>query len=321
MMAACEPNSDSFEPIQSPVSSSATLAKAVDLFVMTKFEKSLQVCCDVIKTAKCEPEQERNNEVIEAAAALGIQALAEMDQWQHTISFIIDVYGAIHLCPARIVQVCILLHAHVEEYLPCHKLVKTWLAHPDNLSSKHCAQVIRVYGEHILLPLGQFGILEDIVNSCSSLSKEEKVSLLELPQTGRYKDAKATRNETDHVPSQLLFTSEDEEIENETAEERHYSFFDKSCKSSLPSAIQKETAPSHHEPQRLLALCKRLYSSFYGYMTTHWKEKFTLLLMAAFALWALVQTQTGDSMSNLGRLVILWQGFLQRIKWLATRPK
>ena len=43
-------------------------------------------------------------------------------------------------------------------------------------------QVIRLYGEHVLLPLGQFVVLEEIVNSCLSLSDKERAALLELPQ-------------------------------------------------------------------------------------------------------------------------------------------
>ncbi|RUS70661.1 hypothetical protein EGW08_021582 [Elysia chlorotica] len=314
---SCCSSTDS--PQQKSSSSTATLARAVDLFVMTKFEKCLQVCCNVIESSKYEPEQERNNEVIEAAAALGIQALAEMDQWHHTVSFIIEVYGAIHLCTARIIQVCILLHAHVEEYLPCHKLVQTWLTHPDNVTSKQCAQVIRVYSEHILLPLGQFGVLEEIVRSCPGLSKEESLALLELPQvrqTGRYKDAKDLAHEKGVIPTQLLFNSENEESETRVIETPGLikeDLFSRKNNSTSTSEGPKTHASSHNDPFNLFTICKKLYCSFYGYMKVRWREKFILLAMAAFALWAAVQTQSGDSVSSLQRLVILWQGFFHRL--------
>ncbi|GFS06959.1 hypothetical protein ElyMa_004718300, partial [Elysia marginata] len=192
----------------------------------------------------------------------------------------------------------ILLHAHVEEYLPCHKLVQTWLTHPDNQHSKHCAQVIRVYGEHILLPLGQFGILEDIVNSCQTLSEEEKLSLLKLPQTGRFKDAKTT-SEREFVPSQLLFTSDEEENENrnnETLEDGDQSVPDENtCASSISPEGPQKPASRHLDPLNLILICKKLYCSFCGYIKSNWREKFTLLVMAAFVLWALAHTLSGDT--------------------------
>ena len=52
--------------------------------------------------------------------------------------------------------------------------------------------MIRVYSEHILLPLGQFGLLEEIVNSCQGLSKEESAALLELPQVSQKEKRQVT---------------------------------------------------------------------------------------------------------------------------------
>ncbi|GFN84536.1 mitochondrial ribosomal protein var1 [Plakobranchus ocellatus] len=312
---SCDPS----EFLHRKRTSGATLAKAVDLFVMTKFENCLQVCCDVIQVAKDEPEQERNHEVLEAATALGIQALAELDQWHQTVSFITEVYGAIHLCSARIIQVCILLHAHVEEFLPCHKLVQIWLNHPDNLNNKHCAQVIRVYGQHILLPLGQFGVLEEIVNNCQYFSKEEKAALLEIPQAGRYKDAKSITVGTKMEMTHPFFSSEKELSESETFEasqndewscpNRNHHSRPSNNSSRKPVNSIKGTDPLH-----LLTVCRNLYCRFLGYLKHSWREKFILIIMAVFAIWALVHTQTGDPVSSLGRVVILWQGFLQRIK-------
>lgn len=116
----------------------------------------------------------------------------------------------------------ILLHAHVKEYLPCHKLVQTWLKNPQNLNHSQCSkvrsfflyfqeakinililkfchnesfskylsqlcnesleQVVRIYAHHILCPTGSYETLQEVINSCPSLSDSDRAALQKLPQ-------------------------------------------------------------------------------------------------------------------------------------------
>ncbi|XP_005107659.1 peroxisome assembly protein 26 [Aplysia californica] len=296
---------------------SPSLAEAVDFFVMRKFVECFDKCCAVIKTAKCEPEHERNQEVIEASAALGIQALAETNLWDHAVSFISDVYGTIDMCPPRIIQVCILLHAHVREYLPCHSLVQHWFENPQNRMNKQCAQVIRIFASHILHPTGCVEALKELVENCPSLSEREKELLLQLPQSGRFNNAERlgateplvcpNRIVPSHVGSSVVAQSTDDWSDEFGGEDR-----------TGGDHTTDGEGPERHGDGSLSDVIEYLYhqvTSFLKARLRPWHQRIGLLLMAVFAVLSLMHSQTGDPVSSLGRLVILWKTFLARLLW------
>ncbi|CAG5131180.1 unnamed protein product, partial [Candidula unifasciata] len=176
--------------------SASDVTEAVNLFLMRKFDQCFRECNGIIKTAKCEPEQERNQKLIEAATALGIQALAETDMWYCAIAFITEVYGMVEMCPSSIIQLCILLHAQVKEYLPCHKIVEMWLSNPYNQKSKQHVQVIRTYAYHILCPAGSYNVLRHLVENCDSLTESEKTTLLQISETKTYEESRLLGSKT-----------------------------------------------------------------------------------------------------------------------------
>ncbi|CAG5131181.1 unnamed protein product, partial [Candidula unifasciata] len=56
-----------------------------------------------------------------------------------------------------------------------------------------------------------------------------------------------------------------------------------------------------------------LYESVVIKLKHHFHHsRFTLFLMGIFAVWALIETQSGETVSSLGRFVIMWRAFLQR---------
>ncbi|XP_059153631.1 peroxisome assembly protein 26-like [Physella acuta] len=306
-----------------------SLAQAVDLFVMTKFSNCFKICTNVINKAKCEPEQERNQEVIEAATALGIQALAETDLWHQVVAFINETYGSIEHCPPRIIQVCILLHAHVKEYLPCHKIVQMWLSNPHNLNHEQCSKVIRIYAHHILCPTGSYETLKEIVHSCKSLTEAERTALLQLPQAVRYNEAKRrsleTCNEGFEIPSQLNTTNSLEHLDKIP---QHNSLemdlptdsqlglvnecnSNKEQKENISSTTTTREGDKNIHESKLMTACRTICNLIKNCV---WhRRSFHLIVMATFALWSVIQTQTADPVSSLGRLVTLWRVFLHRL--------
>uniref|UniRef100_A0A2C9KBZ2 Uncharacterized protein n=1 Tax=Biomphalaria glabrata TaxID=6526 RepID=A0A2C9KBZ2_BIOGL len=256
------------------------LSDAVDLFVMAKFADCFYACADVIKTAKFEPEHQHqsNEEVIEAAIALGIQALAETDNWHHVISFIIDTYGSIELCPPRIVQVCILLHAHVKEYLPCHKLVQTWLKNPQNLNHSQCSKVVRIYAHHILCPTGSYETLQEVINSCPSLSDSDRAALKKLPQEISPAEEKKAR-------FHLTDTNTDTKCNLNIV--RNQKDKSRSTYADLPSK----------GVSMLTTLCKTIFVTARTFVES--QKSIGLIIMGMLAFYAIIQTQSGKIPLNL----------------------
>ncbi|CAG2216018.1 PEX26 [Mytilus edulis] len=86
------------------------------LLRVTKHSKFLQ---DISK--------ERSPDIVEALCIVGIQAYAELNHWQQVLPYVQNVYTSIEECPFRVVQLCVLLHAKVEEYSQCYAIASIWL--------------------------------------------------------------------------------------------------------------------------------------------------------------------------------------------------
>ncbi|XP_025106967.1 uncharacterized protein LOC112571848 isoform X2 [Pomacea canaliculata] len=118
------------------------------------------------------------NSIKEAAVIVGIQALAEQGCWQNVIPFVEQAYHQIGACPAKVIHMCILLHAHIREYMLCHSLVNTWLDANSHRSSPDAAVTVRLYVQNVLRPLGAFNLIPQVVDSCPALSSTEREALL-----------------------------------------------------------------------------------------------------------------------------------------------
>ncbi|KAH9507460.1 hypothetical protein Btru_058149 [Bulinus truncatus] len=308
------------------------LRDAVDLFVMTKFDECFYVCEEVIKTAKCEPEQERTQELIEAATALSIQALAETDKWHQVVDFIVGTYGSIDLTPPRIIQVCILLHAHVKEYPSCHNIMKAWLNNPHNLSHCQCSKVIRIYAHHILCPTGSYEILQEIIESCQSLSDYDKSALLQLPQAGRFESARKSQHENciekrnkPTSPVQHLCKNSESVVSGKERDSITLAHTGLSKSESHMTGYLKPDRNMNNKRKNSCVLSKGKSASFFlnacltvwDFFTT--QKYLGLIIMGILALWAIIQTQSADPVSSLGRLVILWRFFIQKLKLFHLR--
>uniref|UniRef100_A0A0B7B761 Uncharacterized protein n=1 Tax=Arion vulgaris TaxID=1028688 RepID=A0A0B7B761_9EUPU len=288
--------------------SALNLTEAVNMFVMTKFDQCFCECKELIKAAKCEPEQERNHKLIEAATALGIQALAETDTWYCVIAFITDVYGTVDLCPPSIIQLCTLLHAQVKEYLPCHKVVEMWLKNSHNQNHKQYSQVVRTYAYHILCPTGSYELLKEIAENCDSLTQTERAALFQLSQTRRYEESKCIGNKTDctELPANLTNTGlvsvserthlglsserTHQNLSKKTAEEQDADNGNNNNETNSRSR-KAERRPCDFKTVQLL---KWLYEIVVTKLNCFKHPRFSLLLMAILAVWALIQTQTGS---------------------------
>ncbi|PVD25344.1 hypothetical protein C0Q70_15844 [Pomacea canaliculata] len=156
---------------------------ATDMLLKTDFPACFSLCERIIAASISNAElsgdnTESLNSIKEAAVIVGIQALAEQGCWQNVIPFVEQAYHQIGACPAKVIHMCILLHAHIREYMLCHSLVNTWLDANSHRSSPDAAVTVRLYVQNVLRPLGAFNLIPQVVDSCPALSSTEREALL-----------------------------------------------------------------------------------------------------------------------------------------------
>ncbi|KAL8589379.1 hypothetical protein ACOMHN_021531 [Nucella lapillus] len=167
---------------------------AADQLLLTNFSACLDTCRHVITSVQaCEDKDSesvsRLQQVQERATVLGIQALAEQGTWTEVIPFVEQVYSHMATCPATIMQMCILLHSHVREYLVCHSLVDVWLDWGDHRHLPESNAIVSTYVTNVLLPLRAYNLIPQIVERCTALSLEERQALLSpRPLTSAHPD-------------------------------------------------------------------------------------------------------------------------------------
>ncbi|KAK3103201.1 hypothetical protein FSP39_017335 [Pinctada imbricata] len=100
-----------------------------------------------------------SSEVVEKLCVIAIQAHAELDTWQQVLPFVLTVYGGIECCPQTIIQLCLLLHARVEDYAQCQALVSVWLRNSNNFSDPEYVDLAQAFIQHIMVQQKQ-GIVD-----------------------------------------------------------------------------------------------------------------------------------------------------------------
>ncbi|XP_024142805.1 peroxisome assembly protein 26 [Oryzias melastigma] len=87
---------------------------------------------------------------------LGIQALAELNQWHGVLAWVLQQYERQENIPAKIMQMCILLYSKVGEAAEMQEAARLWLNCPSNSRSAGFRTVAELYLLHVLVPLGHF---------------------------------------------------------------------------------------------------------------------------------------------------------------------
>uniref|UniRef100_A0A8D0AYW3 Peroxisomal biosis factor 26 n=1 Tax=Salvator merianae TaxID=96440 RepID=A0A8D0AYW3_SALMN len=155
------------------------LEEAADLLVMQRdFAAALGSCERGCESLLGDPEREAPDSSEELKCSLcivGIQALAEMDRWREVLPWVLQYYRNPECWPPKILELCILLHSKVEEPHAMLEVGSDWLASPGNQHLPSYGLLVQLHLLHILLPLGHFAKAEELVQSCTALSKEQQV--------------------------------------------------------------------------------------------------------------------------------------------------
>lgn len=128
------------------------------LMVKKDFHAALATCEKGLESLDSFAEQEescfKHAELRSAFTIIGVQALAELNQWRTVLSWVLQQYGETENIPAKIIQMCILLYVKVGERAVMKEAVCDWLHCSGNASQSGFSTVAELYFLHILLPMG-----------------------------------------------------------------------------------------------------------------------------------------------------------------------
>ncbi|KAM7367221.1 hypothetical protein PAMP_015138 [Pampus punctatissimus] len=129
---------------------------AEQLMVQKDFQAAFDTCNRGLESLAI-MEQEDNNRCGELKAGfciVGIQALAELNQWHGVFFWVLQHYEHQEKIPAKIMQMCILLYSKVGEPAVMQEAARVWLQCLSNSRVAGFGTVAELYLLHILVPLG-----------------------------------------------------------------------------------------------------------------------------------------------------------------------
>nr|XP_046235325.1 peroxisome assembly protein 26 [Scatophagus argus] len=129
---------------------------AEQMMIHTDFQAAFDTCNKGLESlADMEQEDSRCGDFKAGLCILGIQALAELNQWHGVLSWVLQQYEHHDKIPAKIMQMCILLYSKVEEPAVMQDAARAWLHCPSNSGVTGFGTVAELYLLHVLVPLGR----------------------------------------------------------------------------------------------------------------------------------------------------------------------
>lgn len=159
------------------------------LMVKKDFQAALDTCekgLESLASAEQEESCFKHGELKAALTIVGIQALAELNEWRGVLSWVLQQYGETTKIPAKIIQMCILLYVKVGEWAVMKDAVEDWLCCSSNISQSGFSTVSELYLLHILIPMGRtteaLELLESDVGQVAFTEEQRQAarSLVEL---------------------------------------------------------------------------------------------------------------------------------------------
>ncbi|XP_043944402.1 peroxisome assembly protein 26 [Protopterus annectens] len=168
------------------------LDKAAEMLAVNRsFEAALEACergLETIDSGNSTSDQEdahRFSDVKASFCIIGVQALAELNRWREVLPWVLQQYDAPEKVPARIMQMCILLYSKVEEPQMIQEAVQLWLKDSKNRTLPAYGAVAELYLLHVLIPLGQFGEAELLVQDPVSFPEGQQQGALRFISQSR----------------------------------------------------------------------------------------------------------------------------------------
>ncbi|KAM4712154.1 peroxisome assembly protein 26 [Anableps anableps] len=185
-----------------------TLDSAAELMMVHgDFQAAFDTCNTGLENLRrLEPEDiNRCAELKAGFCMLGVQALAELNQWRGVFSWVLQHYEHQEHVPAKIMQLCILLYSKVGEPAVMQEAARDWLHGPSNVRAAGFRSVAELYLLHILVPLGHLEEARELVAGevgSDAFTEEQRRTALDVLEE------KARQNQEDPVNLEATLDSE-----------------------------------------------------------------------------------------------------------------
>lgn len=172
-------------PQLSTISSTLGLDSAVEEFILNKDFKSIFETCDTAlkDLANSEQEDARSEDVKAGFCILGIQALAELNEWRCVLPWVLQQYEHQEKIPANIMQMCILLYTKVGEAGMLLDVANVWLHCLTNSRASEYGTVMELYLLYVLIPLGHLQEAQELIQGkvgICTLTEEQRRTALDI---------------------------------------------------------------------------------------------------------------------------------------------
>ncbi|XP_077399336.1 peroxisome assembly protein 26 isoform X2 [Vanacampus margaritifer] len=182
--------SDDFTPIFNPPLSS-TQTKLLDmledateqLMLYKNFDASFHMCDRGLESLAHAGEEDVRGELKAGFCIVGIQALAELNQWPGVLAWVLQYYEHQDEIPAKILQMCILLYSKVDQPAAVQEAARAWLHSPSNCRLDGFRTVAELYLLHVLLPLGRTDQARELVVGqvgSATFTEEQRQTALDI---------------------------------------------------------------------------------------------------------------------------------------------
>ncbi|XP_061663430.1 peroxisome assembly protein 26 [Syngnathoides biaculeatus] len=152
---------DDFTPVfNSPLSCTQTelldlLEDATEqLMLLNDFHATFDSCGRGLEILAHAEAEDASGELKAGFCIVGIQALAELNQWPGVLGWVLQHYHHQEDIPAKIMQMCILLYSKVGEPAAMEEASRAWLRSPSNCRTDGYRTVAELYLLQVLVPLG-----------------------------------------------------------------------------------------------------------------------------------------------------------------------
>ncbi|XP_053717415.1 peroxisome assembly protein 26 isoform X2 [Synchiropus splendidus] len=157
---------------------------AEQLMVLKDFASALQTCSSALEKLRLvEEEDSQVSELKAGFCIVGIQALAEMNQWPGVLSWLLQHYEGPESLPARVLQMCIVLYTKVGDAGVMLEAAGAWLHCESNRRVAGFGTVAELYLLHVLLPLGLVDQARQLVLGqvgSAVFSEEQRLAALDV---------------------------------------------------------------------------------------------------------------------------------------------
>lgn len=179
------------------------LDRAAEQFIVNKDFETAFGTCDRALQNLANIEDDRCEEFKAGFCILGIQALAELNEWRQVLPWVLQQYERQERIPAKIIQMCILLYSKVGEAAVMLDVARVWLHCLANSRVSGFGTVAELYLLHVLIPLGHTEeareLLGGAVGHCA-LTEEQRQTAQDVVEEKDHQKKLATGIQSSEIP-------------------------------------------------------------------------------------------------------------------------